>query len=152
MRIFSATVRETPGTLGQDRGVLGGCLGRVVQRIPEERESPPDGLPCKKQNDPGTTSWIESGTHDQRRLHSALEYRTQGEVDQGVPNKQDKQLETQFSRLSETRPAVHMSEILSRCKSKHFCWSDTPVLSRANHAENRRATRARIDTTIVLCG
>ena len=48
-------VRQAPERLrhssfgGQDRGVLGQCLGGVVQCDPEERKSPPNGVPHETQ-------------------------------------------------------------------------------------------------------
>ena len=66
---------------GQDRGVLGQCLGGVVQCDPEERKSPPNGVPHETQGHqryclPGR-AWYTSQT----RLHSALGYRTPNEAE-----------------------------------------------------------------------
>ena len=65
-----------------------GCAGRVPGRKSagatlKEREGLSDGVSHKKQGHPGYCLLDRAGTHDQKRLHSALGYRTQGEVDQG---------------------------------------------------------------------
>ena len=64
-----------------------GCAGRVPGRKSagatlKEREGLSDGVSHKKQGHPGYCLLDRAGIHDQKRLHSALGYRTQGEVDQ----------------------------------------------------------------------
>ena len=64
-----------------------GCAGRVPGRRSagatlKERESLSDGVSRKKQGHPGYCLPGRAGTHDQKRPHSALGHRTQGEVHQ----------------------------------------------------------------------
>ena len=64
-----------------------GCAGRVPGRRSagatlKEREGLSDGVSHKKQGHPGYCLPGRAGTHDQKRPHSALGHRTQGEVDQ----------------------------------------------------------------------
>lgn len=54
---------------------VGGC-------DPEEREGLSDGVSHKKQGHPGYCLLDRAGTHDQKRLHSALGYRTPNEVEE----------------------------------------------------------------------
>ena len=66
---------------GQDRGVLGQCLGGVVQCDPEERKSPRQWCTPRDARPstilPRGSSWYTSQT----RLHSALGYRTPNEAE-----------------------------------------------------------------------
>ena len=54
---------------------VGGC-------DPEEREGLSDGVSHKKQGHPGYCLLDRAGTHDQKRLYSALGYRTPNEVEE----------------------------------------------------------------------
>ena len=66
---------------GQDRGVLGGCLGGVVQCDPQGTKEPtPMVYPTRRKAINDIASWIEL-IYNQTRLHSALGYRTQGEAE-----------------------------------------------------------------------
>ena len=60
-----------------------GCAGRKSAGATlKEREGLSDGVSHKKQGHPGYCLLDRAGTHDQKRLHSALGYRTQGEVEE----------------------------------------------------------------------
>ena len=49
-----------------------------------------------------TASQVEPGTHDQKRLHSALGYRTQGEVDQDHRTTRQTARDTAFKTAQDT--------------------------------------------------
>ena len=80
--------RQAPGELrhspfgGQDRGVLGQCLGGSRRVRPSRNERVYQMVyPTRSKAIRDIASWIEL-EYNQKRLHSALGYRTQGEVDQ----------------------------------------------------------------------
>ena len=80
--------RRPPGELrhspfgGQDRGVLGGCLGGSRRMRPSRNERVYQMVyPTRSKAIRDIASWIEL-EYNQKRLHSALGYRTPNEVEE----------------------------------------------------------------------
>ncbi len=89
--------------------MLGQCLGGVVQCDPEEREGLSDGVSHKKQGHPGCCPPRSSPVHTIRNDSNPPWGTGRRARSARSTEQQDKQLETPFSELSETRPAVHTS-------------------------------------------
>lgn len=95
-----------PPPSGKDRGVLGGCPGGSRRaHNPGERESPRRWRTPREARPSGIllprSSWITIGI---------------GSTPPWGTGQQDEQPETQFSRLSETRPAVQVYKCRFQCR------------------------------------